>query len=111
MSIRDVDRPVDIDALAETFSGPGPYPWTAARDVRLACAELRSTRARLAKMGPVYEATIAWRQNERALDAHAVAGTEPPVTMRQADWQTIEDMRAAADAALPSPAVNGGDDE
>ena len=44
MSVRDVDRPVDIDTLEEMFSSAGPYPWTAARDVRLALRELRQTR-------------------------------------------------------------------
>lgn len=47
MSIKDTDAPVDVAALAETFSGPGPYPWTAARDVRLLCAEAERLRKAL----------------------------------------------------------------
>lgn len=45
-AVVDVDRPIDIDAIAELFSNPGPYPWTAARDARLALAELKSLRGK-----------------------------------------------------------------
>lgn len=43
--IHDTDKPVDVDAVNETASGPGPYPWTFARDVRLMCKELKERRA------------------------------------------------------------------
>jgi hypothetical protein len=45
MSVHDTDKPVDVDAVSELASGPGPFPWTFARDIRLMCAELKKFRA------------------------------------------------------------------
>lgn len=44
MTVKDVDRPIDIEQLRSTLERPGPYPWTFARDVRIALNELEAAR-------------------------------------------------------------------
>ncbi len=56
MTIKDVDAPIDVDELCKIASGPGPYPWTFARDVRLACAEIVKLRELVANAANWLEA-------------------------------------------------------
>lgn len=47
MSILDIDKPIDLGELEATFTGRGPYPWTAARDVRILIRQHQEMRAML----------------------------------------------------------------
>jgi hypothetical protein len=63
-------------------------------------AERDQLRGEVKRMRPVFDAALAWNANERALfSCELPEGSTHLTRLRQGEWQTVNALRAAVDAA------------